>query len=707
LCLGLFAALGAGPARAAIEVAITAPLSNTHVGDVGATVPVRIDASADQGIFGVQLLVDGNPYGPLDTTTVDLYRYEVAWNTVGVAVGAHTLTVTATDWSVIGGGIQLTSSPVTVDVGPPYPTIALTSPVPGSSVHGSITILTSQTSAVLPATVAYAVDGTPLASAVWDTTATSDGTHSVSATVTDGRGKTATATATVTVANAPPSAPVPAVTITAPSDYTFATNTTVVSSTVTGGTAPFTGHLLVDGVATALVPDVAGSTLTFQWSTTALAAGSHTLTVGVGDASALTATSPPVHVTVDNAPPVAVMYQPVPGASFDGPTTFQVHASDGYGVKTVQFTVDGAPAGPLMTASDAPGSYLYSRVFDTSTFTAGLHAVSAIVADNAGNITAANPLSITTGPIQKVPVLNYHGITGPLDANPDVYDQTPAQADEELAYLKANGYQSLTVEQYQTWLSTGTLPDGITKPVLITVDDGLTDQLAWDPLLQKYGFTAVLYVVTGFADNNAPGADPVSNMSWQQIQTLAGNGRWQIAFHAGQYGHAEFSDATNTITLGPGQTQRYPAACWTYYTCLGSITTTTGTGATRTSTTAVETAAQFEAQVAAEIQTGIAELRQKVPTASLVSWACPWNDCGQWTTFYNDPGGTVQSWLPGFVASTFPIVFTQTNPVTYALASGTVGALNGEHRRYRFEVHTDTTIVQFAAALSDMAFART
>jgi hypothetical protein len=365
------------------------------------------------------------------------------------------------------------------------------------------------------------------------------------------------------------------------------------------------------------------------------------------------------------------------------------------------------PVGPLLTTSVATGSYLYSSIFDTATLTAGLHAVSATVVDNAGNITTANPVSITTGPIQKVPVLNYHGIIGPLDASPDLYDQTPAQADQELAYLKANGYQSLTVEQYQTWVATGALPAGITKPVLITVDDGLTDQLAWDPLLQKYGLTAVLYVVTGFADNNTPGADdPVSNMSWQQIQTLAANGRWQIGFHAGRYGHAEFGDPTNTITLAPGQVQRYSAACGSYYSCLGSITTTTGAGATRKVTTAAETAAQFQAQVAAEIQAGLAELKQQVPSASLASWACPWNDCGQWTNLYNDPSGTVQSWLPGFASSTFPIVFTQTNPVTYALASGTVGALNGYHRRYRFEVHTDTTIAQFAATLSDTAFAR-
>jgi len=44
--------------------------------------------------------------------------------------------------------------------------------------------------------------------------------------------------------------------------------------------------------------------------------------------------------------------------------------------------------------------------------------------------------------------------------------------------------------------------------------------------------------------------------------------------------------------------------------------------------------------------------------------------------------------------------------VTYAQASGTVGSLSAYNRRYRFEVHTDTTIGQFSAALADAAFAR-
>ena len=95
-----------------------------------------------------------------------------------------------------------------------------------------------------------------------------------------------------------------------------------------------------------------------------------------------------------------------------------------------------------------------------------------------------------------------------------------------------------------------------------------------------------------------------------------------------------------------------------------------------------------------------------MPSANVAVWAAPFNDAGQWTNLYNDPSGQVQAWLPGYLASKFQIVFTQTNPITYGQASGTVGSLAGFNRRYRFEVRTDTTITQFAQALQDPAFAR-
>ena len=58
------------------------------------------------------------------------------------------------------------------------------------------------------------------------------------------------------------------------------------------------------------------------------------------------------------------------------------------------------------------------------------------------------------------------------------------------------------------------------------------------------------------------------------------------------------------------------------------------------------------------------------------------------------------------VATGRTVVFMQTSPVTYAHADGLVGSLTDYHRRYRFEVQTGTTLAQFAAALTDPAFAR-
>ena len=681
------------------------------------TVPITAAVSGGVGPFSVQLYVDGTASGAPVTSA----PFTLNWDTTKMSDGTHTLSVVLTD-----ADKQTASSAVvhqTVDNTPP--STYLISPAAGGWFTGTLAVSAHASDVYGIGSVQYLVDGktagtTLIApdkqggytySETLDISKLTPGQHTLTEVATDAAGNTATsAPVSVGVGVGPGT-----VKIAAPANVSYAHKTVTVTATVTGGTAPFTGTLAVDGATTTLVPTVAGSTLTFSLDTTKLTDGSHTLAVTITDAATLSATSPVVNVTVDNTAPTAVMYQPTPLAGFsyartNGPTTFQVHASDAYGVKSVQFTVDGSAVGVLLTKPDTTGGYLYTMALDTSTLKAGMHSIAALVTDNAGNTTTAPSLSVKSGPIVYVPVLNYHGIEGPLDEEPDIYDQTSAQADAELSYLKTSGYQSITLPQYETWLQTGALPVGITKPVLITVDDGLTDELAWDPLLQKYGFKAVLYVVTGFADNTTPGAnDPTGNMSWSQIQSFAANGRWTIAFHAGEYGHGDYSEAGTTIKLSSTQTQTYATSCWTYYNCLGTIatTTTTGIGPTKktTTTTAPETPAQFESQLSSEITTGMAELKQKVPSADLSSWACPWNACGQWTNFYNDPSGTIQSWFPSFAASKFQVVFMQTDPITYGLASGTVDSLNGDNRHYRFEVHTDTTIQQFATALTDPAFA--
>jgi hypothetical protein len=449
---------------------------------------------------------------------------------------------------------------------------------------------------------------------------------------------------------------------------------------------------------------VTAAPYTLQWDTVGLTDVVHLVGVRVTDAAGATADSSSLSLTVDNTAPSVTMLTPSPNAQDNGPTLFSLSASDAYGIKSVQYTVDGQPVGALLTAPDTAGQFVYSIIFDASTVAAGTHGVSAVVTDNAGNTTTPPAVTITTGPgdapFQLVPVINYHGIEA---SPPDVYQQTPAQADNELKYLHDNGYQSIDVEQYKTWLDTGALPAGVVKPVLITIDDGQTDQLAWDPLLETYGFKAVMFVITGFVDNLTPGHPNAADvLTWPQIQALAANGRWEMAFHAGLYGHGDSYGAGRQTVNGAS----YPVLCPYFYTCLPSITGVT------------QSVALYEAAVQSEISDGMAELKAMVPSASMLAWAAPFNNAGQWTNLYNDPATTtdptavsqVEAWFPGYIASVFPIVFTQTNPATFAQATGRVpdtpGSLGAFSRRYRFEVQTGTTLAEFAAALSDTAFAR-
>ena len=75
---------------------------------------------------------------------------------------------------------------------PAIPAVTLTAPQANTFARGTVALAASVSGGQAPTTVSYAVDGNPLASSSWDTTSVADGSHTVSATVTDGRGKTAT-----------------------------------------------------------------------------------------------------------------------------------------------------------------------------------------------------------------------------------------------------------------------------------------------------------------------------------------------------------------------------------------------------------------------------------------------------------------------------------------------------------------------------------
>jgi peptidoglycan/xylan/chitin deacetylase (PgdA/CDA1 family) len=73
------------------------------------------------------------------------------------------------------------------------------------------------------------------------------------------------------------------------------------------------------------------------------------------------------------------------------------------------------------------------------------------------------------------------------------YNVTPEKFEEQLKYLKDNGFGTVTIKQLIDSERDGELPP---TPVMITFDDGhISHYQNAAPILKEYGFTAVFFIV--------------------------------------------------------------------------------------------------------------------------------------------------------------------------------------------------------------------
>lgn len=117
----------------------------------------------------------------------------------------------------------------------------------------------------------------------------------------------------------------------------------------------------------------------------------------------------------------------------------------------------------------------------------------------------------------KIPVLMYHDVLTELDVSGDTFKSVPpygvdARAfEEQLKLLADSGYKSILFEELES-----VLPNQ--KYVILTFDDGLAGNFKLAlPILKKYGFRAVFYVIAGSVGK--PGY-----MTWDELKTLSGSG---------------------------------------------------------------------------------------------------------------------------------------------------------------------------------------
>ena len=279
-----------------------------------------------------------------------------------------------------------------------------------------------------------------------------------------------------------------------------------------------------------------------------------------------------------------------------------------------------------------PGRYRYRH---------GLAAVSVPV--------SAAPRAVTESyhvPVQ-IPVLCFHGIGTPSSAvgSVDYYNTTLANFKAEMAYLHRQGYATITPQQYANW------QDGIrqllpAKPILITFDDAFNSDTEATPVLNEYGFNAVLFVITGYA-NGGYGSQWAS---WSTIQAMASEG-WMIQLHAGECGHAYMPYAPASCLAGLHQSLVTPTHFQYYIWNFG------------------QTNAQYRARVVNDITVGEAEIQTELGFQAgwqSTVFAAPFGAWATETTRGWSPTGTASSRRSSSSTSRPP-----TRPWRTAIMSGT------------------------------------
>jgi Polysaccharide deacetylase len=93
------------------------------------------------------------------------------------------------------------------------------------------------------------------------------------------------------------------------------------------------------------------------------------------------------------------------------------------------------------------------------------------------------------------------------------------------------------------------------KPILLTFDDAFVSDTEATPVLQKYGFNAVAFVITGYANGDYGSL----YAGWGTIQTMARDG-WMIQLHAGECGHAFLPHAPASCLAGLDRSLTSPSA---------------------------------------------------------------------------------------------------------------------------------------------------
>jgi hypothetical protein len=329
---------------------------------------------------------------------------------------------------------------------------------------------------------------------------------------------------------------------------------------------------------------------------------------------------------------------------------------------------------------------------DSAAPVAGTDSAASVAAEvETGAAPVLRPVRLSYARPASIPALVYHEIDNgctPVAAQcnaTDVEASSERQVADEFAYLYSHGYRTITGAQYVAWAKHErvALP---AKPILLTDDNGIGNFLEYaQPLLQRYGFTLVAFIVTGFADGAAgncapavhvddqgkpgvislqpgcPQADENWDLTWPQLRALGP--AYSFGLEAGSSGH---------------YVQSYDHACQVFYACK----------------LPGETTAAYEKRVRSEQAKGLAELDANLPgRVNNAMWVVPYGDLGYkrcpQQSCTPQPSDGPKGWLVRYAAARYPVVFVED-----AFRNGV------EHEHFRFDVQGWMTATYFEHTLT-------
>lgn len=378
-----------------LTASFTAPAAGATV---SGTQPVGMTVTGASGATTFTLAVDGTQ---VFTTTTTATTATFDWDTRAHADGAHTLALTVRDAT---GATATATRGVTVNnaaagqIGVSFPNLS-----PGQTVRGLTTVRitaagTSGTSNRFAITVDGVAHDVIVTNATtvdwpWNTTGLTNGSHTISAGVTDATGRSGAASLSVVVQNTL------RVFITSPALGATVSGTTWVNVWVEGVSGASNVFTLSVGGLTVASATATGRHATLPWDTTRTPNGPRTLVAQVRDA-ANNGGQDTRAVTVQNASsgPAAAFTSPAAGATVSGTVSVGLAASGGTAPYTYRLTIDGTQVFTTTTSATAA-----AYAWNTTTAANGGHALALTITDAAGaSATATRAVTVAnaTGTLQ-------------------------------------------------------------------------------------------------------------------------------------------------------------------------------------------------------------------------------------------------------------------------------------------------------------------